>query len=99
MSQKFYGSICLSDLINYVKKQHSAFSKADNGKIYANVNVWLNDEPDKFGNNMSIQLNPKKERVEEDGRPYFGNFKLSENKPIDPNDTIEMQDAIDDLPF
>lgn len=97
MGQKYYGSICMSDLINFVKKQHSAFNKADNGKIYANVNVWLNDEPDKFGNQMSIQLNPVKDKVESDGRPYFGNFKVSEKKPIDGSEMVDMQDALDEI--
>ena len=46
----FFGSICVTDLIEQLKLKHSAFSKAQNGKIYANVNVWLNEEKDKFGN-------------------------------------------------
>ncbi len=99
MNQLFYGSICLTDLINHAKKQHSAFTKAENGKIYANVNVWLNEEEDKFGNNMAIQLNPKKENIDSDGRPYFGNMKKSEPKPITSNDLESMQDDIDGLPF
>ena len=48
MNQLFYGSICLTDLIEKAKSKHSAFSKAQNGKIYANVNVWLNETPDKY---------------------------------------------------
>lgn len=99
MNQLFYGSICVTDIINHAKKQHSAFSKADNGKIYANVNVWLNEEEDKFGNIISVQLNPKKDRVEEDGKPYIGNMKKSEPKPVLPSDLEQMQDVIDDLPF
>lgn len=98
-NQLFYGSICITDLINLAKKGHSAFTKAQNGKIYANVNVWLNEEEDKFGNTMAIQLNPVKEKVEEEGRPYFGNMKKSEPKPITSTDLVDMQDAIDDLPF
>lgn len=99
MSQLFYGSVCVTDLIEYAKKKHSAFSKADNGKIYANVNVWLNDEVDKFGNVMAAQLNPKKELKEQDGQPYIGNFKRSEAKPIAQNDIKELENAVDDLPF
>ncbi len=99
MSQLFYGSICVTDIINHAKKQHSAFTKADNGKIYANVNVWLNEEEDKFGNIVSVQLNPKKDRAEEDGKPYIGNMKKSEPKPIQPQDLEQMQDVVDDLPF
>lgn len=83
MSTRFYGSICVSDIVDLAHKKHSAFTKADNGKIYANVTVWLNDEKDKFGNIMSAQLNPRKELREQDGQPYIGNFKEAESKPID----------------
>lgn len=87
MSERFYGSICVSDLVDLAHKKHSAFSKAENGKIYANVNVWLNDEKDKYGNIMAIQLSPKKELREQDGQPYIGNMKESESKPISGRDT------------
>jgi len=60
MSKRFYGSICVSEIVELAKRKHSAFTKADNGKIYANVTIWLNDEPDKYGNVMAIQLNPKR---------------------------------------
>lgn len=99
MSQSFYGSLCLSDLIDAAKKSHSAFSKAENGKIYVNVNVWLNDELDKFGNIMSVQLNPKKELVEQDGRAYIGNMKKSEPKQISQNDVAALSEVEDSLPF
>lgn len=111
MSQRFYGSICVSDLVDLAHKKHSAFSKADNGKIYANVTIWLNDEKDKFGNLMSAQLNPKKDLAEQDGQPYIGNFKLAEPKPLNSRDAEslslpevensvnENKDPKDDLPF
>jgi hypothetical protein len=87
---KFYGSICITDLLELANKKHSAFSRADNGKIYADVNVWLNDEKDKYGNIMSIQLNPKKDLRELDGQPYIGNCKESERKPISGRDASEL---------
>lgn len=99
MSQLFYGSICLTDIVEQAKKGHSAFTKADNGKVYANVNVWLNDEVDKYGNIMSCQLNPKKEKKEQDGTPYVGNMKQSEQKPITKNDVEKIAEEISDLPF
>ena len=104
MSKSFYGSICLTDLIEQMKVKHSAFSKGKNGKIYANVNVWLNDQQDKFGNIMSVQLNPTKERKDTDAKVYIGNMKESENspKPVDNKDIESVAadfDAVDDLPF
>lgn len=71
------GSICLSDLSAAFKKNHSAFNKSEkNGKIYANIAVWMNDEPDEFGNILSFQLNSKKDAP--DDKVYFGNAKLPE---------------------
>lgn len=97
MSQRFYGSICVTDLVAEAHKKHSAFSKADNGKIYANVTVWYNDEKDKFGNIMSVQLNPKKELREQDGSPYIGNMKEAEAKAVTTRDTSGLN-LPDDLP-
>lgn len=69
------GSICLSDLSEAFKKNHSAFNKSENnGKIYANIAVWMNDEPDQYGNILSFQLNSKKDAL--DDKVYFGNAKL-----------------------
>ena len=115
MSQSFYGSICFTDLYDALKRGHSAFIKAEsNGKIYVNINVWLNDQKDKYGNIMALQLNPTKERKDIDGRPYIGNCKASEAKPISqydvpPEPTLPptggysnpntITEPIDDLPF
>jgi len=114
MSTRFYGSICVSDLVDLAHKKHSAFTKGDNGKIYANVTIWLNDENDKYGNIMAAQLNPKKDLRETDGQPYIGNFKEAEAKPVTARDTGSLtlpsdipssekknayENAPDDLPF
>jgi hypothetical protein len=103
-NQSFYGSLCLTDLIEQAKVKHSAFSKGKNGKIYVNVNVWLNEEEDKYGNIMSVQLNPTKERKDTDAKVYIGNMKKSESqKPLADKDiaSVEktLQDVADDLPF
>ena len=115
MSQLFYGSICITDLLEQLKAKHSAFSKARNGKIYANVNVWFNDVEDKFGNIMSIQINPSKEKKDIDKKMYIGNLKEAEtSKPISDRDVQGIDTDInyssdpstkwgkeptDDLPF
>lgn len=97
-NQLFYGSICLTDMIEAAKKKHSAFTKGQNGKIYCSVNVWLNAEMDKYGNIMSVQLNPKKEMKDIDGRAYIGNMKPSDGpKPISDRDTTAL-DTDFDLP-
>ncbi len=75
MSQMFTGSICLTDLIEHAKHGHSAFTKAQNKKVYVHILTWLNDEPDKFGNIMSHQLNSTKDKRDLEGKVYIGNSK------------------------
>lgn len=104
MSQLYYGSICVDTLMDELKKRHSAFVKADNGKIYANISVWLNDEPDKYDNIMSIKLAAKKDALEKDpeqGKIYIGNCKESEPKetPVSTKDASKFDDFKNDLPF
>lgn len=99
MSQLFFGSICLTDMIEAAKKKHSAFTKGQNGKIYCSVNVWLNDNLDKFGNIMSVQLNPTKDLKDIDGRAYIGNMKQSDGpKPISDRDTNSLNTDFSDIP-
>lgn len=102
MNQLFYGSICLSDLIEKAKTKHSAFTKAQNGKIYVSVNVWLNQVPDKYGNIMSVKVNPSKEKKDIEEGFYIGNLKQSDGpKPVGDNDLNGLDvdlDAVDPLP-
>lgn len=97
MSKFLTGSLCLSDINAKAKEGHSAFSRADNGKIYLNIKLWLNDEPDKYGHTASLQLNSTKEKRESEGNVYIGNAKPAETKPIAGNATDVPAD--DDLPF
>lgn len=110
-NQLFVGSICLSELNDQARRGHSAFSKANNGKIYVNILTWCNKEADKFGNTMSHQLSSSKDRREQEGKIYIGNSKpLETNKPVSSSDIPDDNDfnvptrektanAIDDLPF
>ena len=102
MAQLFTGSICLTDLIDMAKRQHSAYQKAQsNGKIYANVKIWVNDEPDKYGHSVGLQLNSTKEKRDSEPTFYIGNAKKVETtapQPISANDVSNL-DLPDDLPF
>lgn len=95
------GSICLTEILAQCKKGHTAFTKADNGKIYFNFSQFVNDEPDKFGNDSSLLLNSKKESRDKEGKCYIGNAKWSDKaggQPLSPKDTATIPDD-DDLPF
>lgn len=99
MSQLFYGSINLSELLEKAKAKHSGFTKGNNGAIYANVSVWLNDNVDKFGNIMSIQVNPSKDMKDKEERFYIGNCKQSEGpKPISDRDSSGLNVDLRDIP-
>lgn len=92
MSRRFYGSICLEDLfgdaivstpdgrrfISIDNLTQAPFNKGQNGKSYANVQAWVNDVPDQFGNMMSISLPITKEQVAQGMKnKYIGNMKES----------------------
>jgi hypothetical protein len=98
MSKLMYGSIDFSKLLELAKSGNKAFKKAENGKIYMNLNVWINDEKDQYGNDASIQTSFK-DATKED-KHYFGNLKHSEFKEPE---TLEAGSndipEVDDLPF
>lgn len=98
MSQSYYGSIDVSKIIEMAKIGDPAFSKGANGKIYMNLNIWVNDEPDQYGNSVSLQSNFKD--ATKDQRFYFGNAKKSERKEPE---QLQAGDPglpeTDDLPF
>lgn len=95
MSKLMYGSIDFSKLLEEAKKGNKAFSRSNNGKIYLNVNVWINDEKDQYGNIASIQTTFK-DATKED-KFYIGNFKESAPKDLETNSAEIPKD--DDLPF
>jgi hypothetical protein len=95
MAQSYYGSIDFSKLIEQAKSGNKAFSKSENGKIYLNVRMYVNDEVDKFGNVASFQSNFKGATKED--KFYFGNMK--ESTPIENKvDVVDIPD-FDGLPF
>lgn len=92
------GSLCFTDLKEALKKAHSSVSRAANGKIYANIVIWVNDEPDKFGNTASIQLNSTKEQRDSEGKVYIGNAKPIASLAPEPVQSSDIGED-DDLPF
>ena len=100
MGKMITGSLCLTEINNMAKKGHSAFAKAQNGKIYVNITIWQNDEPDKMGNDFGIQLNNKKDQETE--YTYIGNAKYvkqQEPQPLASNEAASEIPNDDDLPF
>lgn len=107
MSKLLTGSICLTDI-----PKDKIWKSEKTGKQYLNINVWINDDADKFGNNGSIQVNQtKEEREAKDTKVYVGNLKFVEakqqtaaaNVPVKKSaPAAPVEDAVivdDDLPF
>lgn len=94
MSKLYNGSICLTEI-----PKEKITTSEKNGKKYLNINVWVNDELDQFGNIGSIQYSQtKEERETSDKKPYIGNFK--EYKAATPQNAAPVSNSVvDDLPF
>jgi hypothetical protein len=77
MSKLLTGSIDLSKIdktkIVSVDKEGNSFK---NNAKYLNIVVWVNDEPDQYGNTASIQIGQSKEEREAGVKAtYIGNLK------------------------
>ena len=69
MNQLLVGSINLSKLLEFAQKHHSAFSKSvKDGNVYCNFAAWVNDEPNEFGQHMSLQLSSQKDLKDKEGK-------------------------------
>lgn len=98
-SKRFIGSFCLTDIIAAAKSSHSAFNKSEkNGKIYFNVVMWENEDPGRFGQTHSVQLQSTKEKSEAEGRIYIGNLKAAETQGQQPITQKDLE-TYDDIPF
>lgn len=93
----YYGSIDFSKLLEQAKAGNKAFIKSEkNGRIYLNVDVFIKDEVDQYGNIASIRGTFKGAQKED--KFYFSNLK--ESAPF-----VEQQPGLneipetDDLPF
>ena len=91
MSKLYLGSIDLSkinkDDIVTTDKDGNKFK---NGGKHLNVSIWVNDEPDQYGNQISIKAGKK------DGFYYIGNAKqYQKNNNTEPSPNSDE----DDLPF
>lgn len=99
-SKMYYGSINVTELNAAARAGHSAFVKAgEKNNIFVNCQIWLNEEPDKYGNNISLKVNPLKDST--DKGFYIGNFKFSTEmggKPLTAADADSIP-TDDDLPF
>jgi len=92
MSTLYSASICVSDI-----PKEKVVKSEKNGKSYLNIDVWINDEKDQYGNEGSINIRQsKEEREAKEKRTYIGNLKRVE--AIKPQ-AATVQEESTDLPF
>ena len=93
MANGYYGSICIEDLFkDKIQKGNngkqyiclddltsSPFTVGKtNGKHYAGIGIWINDDIDEFGNIAGISLSQSiQEREQKVKKTYIGNLRRS----------------------
>ena len=90
MAKRYYGSFDVSKITK---------DKLVQGKkgTYCSIIIWENDEPDQFGNVLSIQENLTKEERENNVKAnYIGNCKLAEQQQ---EATQMSEEDKENLPF
>ena len=87
---RYWGSINLNEIKEAIKGGIKPF-EGKKGK-YLDVNVWVNEEPDQFGNSCSIRCYNKDTKQSF----YLGNLKKADFN----GSQVESKDTPDtDLPF
>lgn len=75
MSELILASIDLTKINKeHIEKVNKDGEPFKNGSQYLRVAIWVNDEEDKYGNNVSIKAGPKDESY------YIGNGKTWNNE-------------------
>jgi hypothetical protein len=62
---------------------------------YLDFNVWINETPDEYGNDCSIE---QKVKIGED-KNYIGNGRFYKPRPVQTETTPDVKKDDDDLPF
>lgn len=92
MSRLLLGSINLTELIAKVKSGEIDVFTGKTGVKYVNVAMWINDNPNEWGQVASLS-----HRNEKGNTTYLGNFK--DNKPQGGQSRQAPQSNVDDLDF
>ena len=88
--------------IDLAKIDKAKITAGKNGQKYYNISIVLNDEADKFGNDVSIiAAQSKEERAAKQSKVYIGNGKTVWTSNGIPEPTAKPLPApsSDDLPF
>lgn len=101
MGKLYSGSICLTDI-----PKEKITTSEKNGKKYLNINIWVNDDVDEYGQIGSLQISQTKdEREAKVKKVYIGNLKepkraAAAEQPSQPDlPSVSAPPDIESLPF
>lgn len=95
MANSYYGSIDFDKLIESLKAGKLKTFTTQKGKRLINVDVYVKDAPDQYGQIVSISCPLKDQfKTQNENRIYIGNLKASEQSI---HKEASFED--DDLPF
>ncbi len=75
-NQFFQTQVNFSKLAKYVEENKDKLYTNKDGESFVSLNVWINEQPDQFGNLGSVQINTPKDQK----KIYIGNFKDKKDK-------------------
>lgn len=82
--------------INLSKVDKNLLFTSKSGEKWLNLSVWLNDTPDQFGNDVSIQQKTDKDAP----KIYLGNGKYYKAREPEPEQSVNVPPQDDNgLPF
>jgi len=89
-------SVCLTSIPKDKILNHA------NGKQYVSIDCWVNDEPDKFGKDVSLNIQQTKEEREAKAPKIWcgaGETKWGFEKKEAPASKAVVDDSESDIPF
>lgn len=94
----------ISASLDLSKISKEKIKTTDKGQKFLNIDIWVNDEPNQWGQNVSInEQQTKDERERKDKKNYIGNGKTMEpgatSKPANVTPSRPANNQDDSLPF
>lgn len=78
-------SICLTDVQELIDQKHPSVTTAKNGKVYINLDLWINDKADQYGNDIAIKVynkDTKESKFVGNGKQYKSDVNVDPSKVI-----------------
>ena len=92
----------ISASIDLNKIDKSRIIPGKTGGKYYNIQIFVNDEKDKYGNDVSVaEAQTKEEYTRKDKKKYLGNGRLTYTgtPKAKTSETVPQNNPCDDLPF